>query len=220
MRYLSSLVLALATLAFAAPAAAQGFISPVAMISPQQPSYVITASGDRHEGKIANYLIANGIRSLVLKTADGEKLKFKAADLKEVGNKPGALAKLSALSNEMDSKWDMFSADWKGAIDREWVYYRQALMPNGKAYSLLQQINPGFDTRIRVFNIDPEESDEYLVSRDGAPTVKVTKGNYKKLFPTLFAGCEAVINSDAAKKPKLKQFAAAVFVFDHECSEK
>jgi hypothetical protein len=113
----------------------------------------------------------------------------------------------------------MFTADWGEVVDREWVYYRQALMPNGKSTSLLQQINPGFDGRIRVFNIDPEESEEYLVSKDVEATIKVDKKNYKKVFSDLFGDCAAVMDSEAAAKPKIKEFAAAVYVMHKECGK-
>jgi len=218
MRAVLSFALLLCTASFAAPAAAQGFIAPVVIISPQQPSFVITTDGERVEGTIATYLVANGMRSLTLKTASGEKLRYKAADLKEVGNKLGGLAKFGTMSSQIDSKWDLFTADWSEMAEREWVYFRQVLMPNGKNYALLQQVNPGWDASIKVYNIDPEESEEYFVSKDGAAAMKVDKKNYKKSFAALFDGCAAVTESDAAKKPKIKEFAVATYVFNKECA--
>jgi hypothetical protein len=205
----------------ATPAFAQGFISPVSSISPKQPSYAILSDGTKIEGTIPAALFMNGgLKSFTLVDSDGTKHKLKAADVKELANKPGALAKMSALSNQIDSKFDMITADWGEVIDRKWVYYRQATMPNGKSTSLLQQVNPGFDGRMKVFNIDPEEPEEYMVTKDGGAGMKIHKGNYKKEFEALFGDCKAVMGSETAKKPKIKYFATHAFVFDKECGKK
>ena len=220
MRKTLALSALLLTLCITSTAFAQGFISPVASISPQQPSYVILPDGTRLEGTVPMAVFMNGLRSFTLVKGDGEKVRFKAADVKELGNKPGALAKMSALSAQVDTRFDMITADWGEVIEREWVYYRQALMPNGKSYSLLQQINPGFDSRMQVFNADYEEPEEYLVVKDGKPALKVVKSNYKKVFPTLFGDCPAVMESESAAKPKIKHFATHAYVFDKECSSR
>ncbi len=221
MRSLLSALTLLAGLLLALPASAQGFISPVSSISPKQPAYVELPDGSKVEGTVPLAMFMNGgLRSFTLLTSGGEKMKFKAGDVTVLANKPGALAKLSALGNQMDSKWDMITADWGEVIDREWVYYRQALMPNGKSYALLQLINPGFDSRLQVFNQDPEEPDEYLVVKDGKISVKITKGNYKKSFGDLFGDCAKLMEPDTSKKPKVKDFAAHAYIFDRACGKK
>jgi hypothetical protein len=217
----------------AAPSAfAQGFIAPIPSIDARTPSYVILPSGERIDGTIPVATFINGtLRSVTLKTDDGRKLKFKAADVKVLGHKPGKLAKLAAMSEQIDNKWDLFTADWEGTMGREWVIFQQAMLP-GKAakYALMQLLNPGFDRRLQVYydakaannddsvmGISTAPPESYIVVKDGRQSVQVKKGNYNKLFSSLFGDCSKLMEASSEKKPKFKNFAGAAYAFDHLC---
>lgn len=221
-------------LVLAVPAFAQGFISPVDAISPKEPSYVLRTDGSRVDGTVPMAMFMNGtLRSFTLLPADGsEKVKFKAEEVKLLANKPNTLMKLSAVADGVDSAWGLIGADWKEAMNREWVFFQQALLPGNRTkYALLQLINPGFDSRIQVY-FDAEEAskdtqvmgvsvdiESYIVVKDGKQSVQVKKANYGKLYPTLFGDCAKMLEGDEGKKPKFKNFSAAVFAFDKLCGK-
>ncbi len=215
---------------------AQGFISPVDGISAQTPSYVILPDGTKIEGTVPLAMFMNGtLRSITLKTADGEKAKYKAADVKVLANKPSALAKMSAMSDQVDSLRDLITADWGEVMQREWVMFEQALLPGkGDKYALMQLINPGFDSRISVYfdakaasnddsvmGISTAPAESYIVVKDGKRSVQVKKSGYKKnMFDELFADCAPLMKSAVAEKPKFKNFALHVYAYDQACGKK
>jgi|GEM_PF-456562 len=222
-----------ATLCTASLASAQGFLSPIPGIDARQPSYIIPKGGERIDGNIPWAAFVNGnLRSLTFKTDDGRKIKFKAADVQELGHKPGALAKLAAMSDQIDNPWDFATADWEGTMGRDWVVFKQALLPGKKRkFALMQLLNPGFDGRIQVFydakaagnddtvmGISTAPAESYMVVKDDRQSIQIKKRNYRKQFPELFGDCSKMMKEASDRKPKFKNFASAVFAFDQICA--
>jgi hypothetical protein len=228
-----SLLAAFALVLSSTAAHAQSFIAPIETIMPKDGSYVITNDGERLEGKISTYLLVMGsLRKLTLKTADGTKHKFKAADLQEVGVKLDGMAKFMAMGEAASgSIVGMAKTDWGEIANREYAVYRQALLPKKKdKFALLQLLNPGFDSRVQVY-LDPNaketkgfagitggEDKSYIVVKDGAKSVLIKKAKYKKQFPELMGDCPQLAeHPEMGDKIKFKDFAAHVFVYDQLC---
>lgn len=216
----------------AGTASAQGFLSPIPGLDNRQPSYVVLPGGERIDGTVPMASFVNGtLRSMTFKADDGRKLKFKASELAEFGQKPSKLARLAAVSDQVDNPWDLAGADWEGVMQREWVVFQRALLPTrAERYALQQLLNPGFDRRLQVFydakaaenddsvmGISTAPAESYVVVKDGRRSMQVKKSNYRKLFPELFGDCGAFMKAAGDHKPKFGNFAAAVFAYDQLC---
>jgi hypothetical protein len=189
------------------------------------------------EGKVGMATIMNGyLSSLTLKDADGNKHKHKAETIKQFKVKMGALAKMDAAAEGASSISEMLKTDFNEIIEREYIIYKQALLPKKKdKYRLMQLVNPGFDSKIQVFD-DPGGKEtgglnaggvqltggkdkSYLVVVDGKKSVEVQKKSYKKDFLELYGGCKKFLETVQPKKPNFWDMAAHVYVYDQLCGD-
>lgn len=215
----------------------QAFISAVSEFQPSNNCKMELLDGTIVEGKVSMVTISNGyISSLSLKEADGVKHKHKAAEIKQFKVKMGFLAKLDAAAEASSSISEMISADFNEILEREYIIYKQALLPKKKdKYRLLQLVNPGFDAKIQVyddpggketgglssgsFQLSGGKDKSYLVVVDGKKSVKVKKGSYKKDFPELYGGCNEFLDTVKPRKPNFWDMAAHVFAYDQLCPD-
>ena len=115
-------------------------------------------------------------------------------------------------------------------INREWVILERALLPQKKdKYALFQLINPGFDSRIKVYHniiankttgldiggvpVTGNVERSYIVSKDGQKTRLVRKSGFLKDFEELFADKPELLEA-IDKRPKFKYFASYVLAYD------
>jgi hypothetical protein len=213
----------------------QSFIAAVSEFQSSDDCIMELVNGSTVTGKISMATIINGnLSSVTLKDDNGNKHKHKAETIKQLKVKMGFLAKLDAATEASSSLAEMFQADFKEIINREYIIYEQALIPKKKdKYRLLQLVNPGFDNAIKVYD-DPSGNEtggvglgdvqltggkekSYLVVINGAKAVKVKKGKYKKLFPEIYGDCPEVIKIIGESKIKFKDMAAHVFAYDQLC---
>ena len=209
---------------------AQSFISAVSKFQPSNDCKMELLDGTIVEGKVSMATIANGyLSSLTLKDAVGEKHKHKAAEIKQFKVKMGVLAKLDAANEGSSSIGEMFKTDYNEIIEREYIIYKQALLPKKKdKYRLMQLVNPGYDSKIQVFDdpggketsglVNGGKEKSYLVVIDGKKSIEVKKGSYKKDFPMLFGSCESFMGTIDSKKPKFWDMAGHVFAYDQLCN--
>lgn len=216
---------------------AQAFISAVSEFQPSDDCIMELLDGTIVTGKVSMAVISNGyLSSLTLKDQDGVKHKHKAATIKQFKVKMGFLAKLDAGAEASSSINELLQADFNEIVNREYIIYQQALLPKKKdKFRLLQLVNPGFDSKIQVFD-DPGGKEtgglsaggvqltggkdkSYLVVVDGKKSVEVKKGSYKKDFAELYGGCKKFMETVQPKKPNFWDMAAHVYVYDQLCSE-
>lgn len=93
----------------------------------------------------------------------------------------------------------------------------------------MQLLNPGFDTKLKVYDLPNAKSGEtsiggiavggdkataYLVVKNGE-SLKITKKKYKKQdFKLLFSDCPKILENN---EPNFKEFATHVFFYDQLC---
>ena len=216
----------------------QSFIAPVSEFTPSDDCQLELIDGTMVEGKISMATIMNGnLSSLTLKDANGYKHKHMADTIKRLRVKMGFLAKMDASAEASSSIVQSFKADYKEINNREYIIYEQALMPKKKdKYRLLQLVNPGFDSVLKIYNdpganetggfgvggvkITGGEDKSYLVVIREAKSIKVKKGNYKKDFAELYGDCPEMIKIAGSEKIKFKNFAGHVFAYDQLCGVK
>lgn len=221
------------------PALAQSFLTPIQALSYKTDSYVILEDGTRHEGRLKAASLLNGkIGKLTFETADGEVLKAKAEEIRELGNEPSQYAKnVTMLSSAGGSITNAVSTDYAGISARDLVVFQRVDLNNKGRYGLLQLLNPSFDEGVAVY-LDPTYNPEYTVSSGpvsftiadqtfllvrGGETLKFKGSKYGKLFGEIFAGCDAVLqhesvfNKKGKLKPNAEHFAMHVALYGQSC---
>jgi hypothetical protein len=114
------------------------------------------------------------------------------------------LVKFELIAESTETVKKLTKANFEEISNREYIIYQQARLPGKKTkYVLLQLLNPGFDSKIKVFQ-DPwaaetqgltfsdaqltgEEDKSYFFVKTGGQAFKVKKGTYKKEFKAIFA---------------------------------
>ncbi|MFT6866930.1 MAG: hypothetical protein ACJA08_001768 [Cyclobacteriaceae bacterium] len=197
--------------------------------------YAVTLAGDTVRGKMGGYVFMNGqMRSFSIKQADKTKTKFSPADVTVLAVKPNKLANLqSAMAVPNIARAG--EMDLSKVLNREWVFFEQALLPKAKdKYVMMQLLNPGFDSKIKVY-LDPNaketkgmsvggikvgggEDKSYLVVYDGSKSELYKKSRYKKEALTeLYKDCDVFTENYAGEKFQWKDFTEHVLVYDQLC---
>lgn len=215
---------------------AQGFIAPVDEVPHANECYILKTDGSRVEGKVRSYDIGEGIKAITLTDAQGSKLKVPAEEIQEFGVKSTGLVKMELMAESTETVRKLTKADFEKIANREYIIYQQALMPGKKnKYSLLQLLNPGFDSVIKVFQ-DPwanetggltfgaasltgEEDKSYLFVKNNERAFKVKKGTYKKEFAEIYGDCSKITAIYEGEKLKFRDAAQHVWVYDQVCRE-
>jgi hypothetical protein len=98
---------------------------------------------------------------------------------------------------------------------------------------LMQLLNPGFDTRVKVF-ADPNaqktgglaiggirvsggEDRSFLMVKGDQQAVVVKKSSYRRNFEDLYGDCPAMVKTFAGEKIQWDDLAAHVFAYDSAC---
>jgi hypothetical protein len=215
---------------------AQGFIIPVEEVPHSNECYIIKTDGSRMEGKIKSYDMTEGIKSVTVENVDGQKEKISAVEIFELGVKVTGIVRMELMAESTETIKKFTKADFNEIAKREYIVYQQALMPGKKdKFALLQLLNPGFDSRIKVFqdpfavetqglntevvSITGQQDKSYLFVKDNDRAFKVKKGSYKKDFDEIFGDCSKMVEAYGGEKTKFKNAAEHVWVYDHACSD-
>jgi len=232
MKMKNVIVLTVVFCLFSLATQAQYFLAPVNNIPYGKECKVVTKAGEKMEGKITGVLyIKNMLRSFTIKDEAGEKHKFKADQVNTVEMKIGKLAKIDAVMSSGNTASDAKQAAFGELMNRDWMTLEQALLPKKKnKYRLLQLLNPGFDSQIKVYqdpnakktmgvgvggvNLIGGEAKSYLIVKNGEKAILVKKKKYKKQFAQLFGDSPEVMKLKEEGKIKFKEFANHTFIYD------
>ena len=196
---------------------------------------VTLASGEELRKKLSGGSIINGyLNSVTIKSEDGEKSKFKPEDVTRLSIKASKLAKLSMAAESTTSIKEMTNTNFDEIINREFIIFETAMRSNkGGKLRLMQLLNPGFDSVIKVF-ADPNAKEtagigiggvqltggadkSYLFVENDEKAVLVKKKSYKKNFDELYSGCSKMVQAFDGEKLKWDDVAGHVFVYDQIC---
>jgi len=203
------------------------FVTPLSSISGF--AEVTDLQGETLSGKLRNASFGpNGIMSFRLIDKDGNPHKYKAADVKQLKIEVDGLAKLEIIAEQTSNISKLANSNFKEVVDRKHIYWQRVKQPGKEKYRLLQLLNPGFDSKLKVYDLPNAKSGEtsvnnvavsgntanaYYVVKDGE-SYKVKKAKYKKEgYAFLFGNCDTMND----KKPDFKLFAAHVFYYDQFC---
>lgn len=180
--------------------------------------------------KLVNF--QNGLmRSLRFELADGTKEKLMAADVVRMRAAASDLGKLGAIAESAGSAKRWGNTSTKDILKRDFVYYERAKLPVKKEkYVLLQLVNPGFDSAIKVYD-DPDAQESagigmggvkmtggilksYYTIRNGVALL-VKKGKYKELFAEIYGDCPELVQE--YPEMRFQDFAEQVYAHEHLC---
>lgn len=191
MKYTTLLI---AAFLFCQIAIGQGFISSISnddmSLIAGQPCVVELASGETIEGKLGGMTAMSGyISKINVKLENGEKMKLKPENVVRLKVKASKLAQISMMAESSSSIKEMTKTDYEEVLNREYIIYETAMRHNKKGkLRLMQLLNPGFDSKIKVF-VDPNANETMGVGVGG---VKLTGGEDKSYM--------FVINDEKAVK--------------------
>ena len=208
------------------------FIPRIQGFSPQKLSYITLSNGSELPGYIKLVNFQNGlVKSLKLELPDGTKEKYMAEEILSMKVAASDLGKLGAIVESAGSanRWSKTSTN--EILKRDFVYYEQAKLPGNKEkFVLLQLVNPGFDSKIKVYD-DPEAEESagigmqgikmtggilksYYAVRNGV-AVKVKKNKYKDLCIEIFGDCPELFQEFPERR--FQDFAWHVYVHEQLC---
>lgn len=216
---------------------AQAFLTPVGGMIGKQEGYVVLLSGDTLHGKVTMATQMNGlIKTFTFVTKDEVKHKLKAEEVQCLWIKASKLAKLEAMGEASRSLKRMASTDFEQIRNREYIVYERALLPGKKEkYALLQLLNPGFDSKIKVYEhpnggetaetsiggltVTGGEDKSYLVVKGGEQAQVVKKRTYTDSFAWLFGDCPEMVKHYSEQNEKISfwDFASHTFDYDQTC---
>jgi len=190
-------------------------------------------TGEEIAGKLTGGMMINGgLTRVTIKLENGEKARFKPEDVVFLSVKASDLTKLSMISESMVSIKEMVNADFDNIVKREYVIFETAMTPAKKdTYRLLQLLNPGFDSKIKVFATEKKTGGfsigdiavtggadrAYLFVKRGAKAVEVKKSNYRNNFEELYSDCPDMLAKFQGEKIKWNDIAGHVYVYDQMC---
>jgi FlaA1/EpsC-like NDP-sugar epimerase len=210
---------------------AQGFINPVENPISKE-CYITLVDSVEFKCELRSYS-GSGIKTLTIRDETGAKHKLKAHQVERMRIKMSDLAKIATIVDGSESVGEAMNLEIDEIIEREYIYFEQALLPKKKdKYVLLQLLNPGFDGRIKVFEdtqdnksgmsvgglqVTGGEERSYLVVKDGEKSMRVKKGSYKKDFSELFNDCTDLLNEFSKYKIKFKDMGYHVLYYNSNC---
>jgi hypothetical protein len=200
------------------------------------PCIVQMANGEEITGKLSSGSGSNGyISAITIKLDNGEKVKLKPEDISRLSIKASKLAKLTMIAESISSIKEMTNTNFDDIINREYIIFETAMRHNkNEKLRLMQLLNPGFDTHIKVF-ADPnpnrktsgigiagvkltgDTEKSYLFVQNNEKAVLVKKGNYKKDFDDLYKNCPKMLTAFAGEKLKWADVAGHVFAYEQIC---
>ena len=215
----------------------QYFMPPIDddLISSSRDVYVVTNAGDTVRGRVNSSTVINGqIRALTIKSPDKTKYKYKAADIQVFAIRATQFMNMTSVMS-VPNILRASETDYDKIMQREWIIFDQALLPNKDKYALMQLLNPDFSSKIKIY-VNPNanetgtlsiggtaitggEDTSYFVVTEGKKSEVYRKRKYAdEAMTRLFKDCEAFANEYAGEKFKWSDFSEHVLVYDQLCN--
>jgi len=218
------------------PVLAQEFIPAYDRFSGKEPAYIMLEDGSKLVGTLDNLSRRKGlIEEVVIKDMSGKKIKLNPEQIKSMYLMPSGFSK---FSTNMDAgtkvkKWDAKYIDSE-IIKKGYAYFEKAkvFIKDKEEMLLMQLLNPGFNTKIRVFH-DPFAAEtmrtgiggmtmaggddkSYYVQVGDLPSKKLKKKEYDDEIKVMYASCPDLVKK-IGQKLRWTEFAQHVYEFTFEC---
>jgi hypothetical protein len=215
---------------------AQDFLPSYDRFSSKSPVFLMLEDGSKITGTLMEVdRKKQQIETVTVQDSAGNVRKLAASDIKSAYLKPSAYSKIgNDYMNAMKvQKWD---DDYikPELIAEGYCYFEKANveLKGEKSTLLLQMLNPGFGSRIKVF-YDPYAQEtggfgmgdikltggddkSYYVQVGDKTAVRAKKKDYDRLYKDFYADCPAFIEK-IAKDLKWNDFAKHIYAYTAEC---
>jgi hypothetical protein len=192
-------------------------------------------SGEEIKGTFSGGVyINNGLTKITVKQENGEKVKLIPEQIVSLKIKSSRLLKLFMITESGSSVKEMANTDFNDIVNRDWLMFETAMTPKKKdTYRILQLLNPGFDSKIKVFaepgaktgginigglQVTGGEDRAYLFVKGGDKAFRVKKGTYSDNFKELYSDCPQMLSAFEGNKIKWDDVALHVFYYDQHCN--
>jgi hypothetical protein len=211
------------------------FMAPVE-ITLGDPAWVRTVRGDEVSGTITGLVSGrHGVTRVSLKSADGNSQKFRAADLEELVVEPGTLARIGMVRQATSTLRKVALNDFRSRVNHDEAVFHSIDWPKRSDARLLQLVNPGSASRIRVYHlvnatsgtwviggiaVAGDESKAFAVVKDGGDPLRVEGRHYERRdFDVMFADCPEMLQEAVSSERNFHRFAQHVLVYDRLCGK-
>lgn len=196
---------------------------------------VVTMNNDTIKGTFIIIANLENITSLTIKDENDEKHKLKEEDIKSVLVKFTDMDKYATYAEGASSIKKMNQLDLKEIRSSEYFIWERAYSLKKGKIQILQLVNPGFDSKIKVYR-DPKAQEtmgigvagisitggiekSYLVVRNQEDfAIEVKKSKFNDQFDELFGTeCSSINTLKSNKKPDWDDLPDYVFVNDQLC---
>lgn len=230
------LITLILNIAVAATVRAQFFVQKLGQdqLTYSQEIYIVTQEQDTLRGTLGGTTYIDGtISKLTLRQPGGEKIKLSLKDIQVLAVVPGEEAQYDDMALLPVLK-ELKNEDFLKVLpEGGWVFFERIQLPGKQERFILSQVvNPGFDSKIKVF-VNPDAGDTGSSSlngltlggaRDDSHYVSVAGGRpfligsfryKKKALEKIYNNCAEL----KSQKLVWKDFAQHVFIYDQKCNQ-
>ena len=211
----------------------QEFLPAIERFSSKKESFLVTSKGDTTKFFLDDLDRKKGlIVNVAGRTADGKKFEHKAEDVTFMALAPSDYAKFAAFSEGSASVIRASKTDFK-QINRDLIFFYQEYLDDKQRTVLVQQINPGFDSKLRVYD-DPFAAQTAGIGVGGmqmtggmdksfyvnykGKTFRMYKRDYDRMFPEFFGNCPNL--KAQYKNAAWRDFAEHLYFYEQTCATK
>jgi len=194
-------------------------------------TYVITNDSDTLTGRITSISYLDSAVNRLTMKIDGEKQKLSIEQIKAIHIIPNELANYEdmALIPVLKSAGN---EDFIEVLPEDgWVIYEKMRLPGRREqYILTQLLNPGFDSKVKVYahpdatsggsgsmnglTLTGQRDNMHFVSVKGGRPFPINEFNYRKRsLNEIYGGCSEL----SYQKLRWKDFAKHMFTYDQKC---
>ena len=161
---------------------------------------VIDTAGKSYTGEISKMKEKKQlVKEFTIKTKDGEKFEFTPDMVKVIYARASTVSRLSALNNATIARVEKNKLSKK----KDTIVFEGVKDTDGD-FILLQVVNPGYDSKIKVYanptagkttswtGFDGGLDRSFYVSKNGEPVFKLVKKDMKEKFALLFDDCASL----------------------------
>tara|TARA_R110001592_G_scaffold22214_5_gene88662 strand:- start:1038 stop:1733 length:696 start_codon:yes stop_codon:yes gene_type:complete len=214
-------------------ASAQFFVQKLSQneIPKADEAYAVLTSGDTIRGTVGTVSLSDGIFDKINIRENGERFTININDLVRLAILPSDWAKFDEMAL-LPVLRNLKNKEFIEVLPKDgWIFFDKIQLPGKQErYQLAQLMNPGFDSKVKVYAHPDAEStgstsvssitleglrdNTYFISVNGERVFQFYDFQYRKRgFEKLFTSCPAL----KGKKLKWKEFPEDVFLHHQKC---
>lgn len=192
-------------------------------------TYVVNNDGDTIRGRLTNSsYVDDRLKTFTIKNNEG-KYKFNIENARRLAVQPWYDENADSGPISVPNILRAMDSTFNKTVIMDWVFYDRIQLPNKKEkYAFVQLLNPGFDSKIKVYQhqnanqtgvfqvegvtLAGDDDTSHLIVIDGAKSFVMRKNKYKsEAMNKLFNNCTEI------EDLRWRNFAKQVYKYDTRC---